>query len=244
MTRAKKAFRMWQRNCRSYENKKSVLQETHGIAKLAGYRSFGYAKRETRALTTLVKRSIACVQHSTGIEHIDNILLGLLPQTKTGRSLFILNIYSNPMQHKHKFKNLFQKTLRLAGENLVVIAGDFNAPHTTWGYLYTRPKGRALWNDSQELGLMLVTDPGSPTRTGTALNRDTTPDLTFTKNIEQATWHNTLQDLGSDHCISELRFTDGPSSPIEREIKLIDWELLCRTREATEQRSITDRTMD
>lgn len=75
MTRAKKAFRMWQWNCRSYKNKKPVLQETHGIAKLAGYRSFGYAERQTRALTTLVKRSIVCVQHNTGIEHIDNVLL-------------------------------------------------------------------------------------------------------------------------------------------------------------------------
>lgn len=144
------------------------------------------------------------------------------------------------MLHKHKFKNLFQKTLRLAGENPVVIGGDFNAPHTTWGYLYTRAKGRDLWNDSQELGLTLVTDPATPTRVGTALNRDTTPDLTFTKNIEKATWHNTLEDLGSDHRILELHVREGPNRPKERQIKLVDWELFRRTREKTHQRSIAD----
>lgn len=59
MRRATIGFRIWQWNCRSYKNKKSVLQqylkdkdkpdviilqETHGVAKLAGYRSFGYAE--------------------------------------------------------------------------------------------------------------------------------------------------------------------------------------------------------
>lgn len=208
-----------------------ILQETHGVAKLAGYRSFGYAEGETRVLTTLVKRNIVCAQHNTGIAHIDNILLELIPQKKTGPSLFILNIYSNPTKHKHKFKGLFQKTLKLARENPVVIGGDFNAPHTAWGYLYSRPKGRALWNHSQELGLTLVTDPGTPTRVGTALNRDTTPDLTFTKNIEKVTWRNTLQDLGSDHRISELLVKEGPNRPNERQIKLIDWELYFVDRE-------------
>ncbi|KAH7941466.1 hypothetical protein HPB49_013986 [Dermacentor silvarum] len=109
-----------------------------------------------------------------------------------------------------------------------------------WGYLYTGPKGGALWNYSQDLHLILVTDPGTPTRVGTEANSDPTPDLTFTKNIEKATWRNTLEDFGSNHSISELQVKEGPNRSNKRQIKLIDWELLRRTRETTQQRSITD----
>ncbi|XP_049270134.1 uncharacterized protein LOC119385971 [Rhipicephalus sanguineus] len=88
---------------------------------------------------------------------------------------------SAPPQHQHRFLSLFKKALNLAGRNPLVIGGDFNAPHTGWGYKHSSIKGRNLWQDSHDLDLTLITDPSFPTRLGTSTARDTTPDLTFTK---------------------------------------------------------------
>lgn len=160
-------YNIWQWNCRSYANKKAVLtqyirdknkpdiiilQESHGFAKLAGYRAIGCATGETTTLTTLVRKDHTVIQHDTKIRHIDNILIELIPHRKTHASLFVLNIYSNPKHKKHRFGTLFKRALNIAGSNSIIIGGDFNAPYTAWGYSYAHPKGRDLWLDTQNEG--------------------------------------------------------------------------------------------
>lgn len=49
--------------------------------------------------------------------------------------------------------------------------------------------------------MTLLTDPAMPTRLGNSNSRDTTPDLTMCKNCQEVEWHNTLENLGSDHYI-------------------------------------------
>lgn len=44
-----------------------ILQETHGLAKLSGYKLTGNAEGETKAITTLVKGNLTVIQHFTGI---------------------------------------------------------------------------------------------------------------------------------------------------------------------------------
>lgn len=61
--------------------------------------------------------------------------------------------------------------------------------------------------DATDVGLHLITDPTFPTRIGTSVTRDTSPDLTFTKtsaNSRDAMWWNTGNDLGSDRYIAEV----------------------------------------
>lgn len=252
-------YRIWQWNCRGYRrkrfnlqqhliNKESpdiiMIQETHGIAKLSGYKPFSGAEGETKAITTLVKRNLTVVQHDTEIRDIDNILIEIIPTRKLADSLFILNVYSNPRCKKHKFRTLFRKTLAIAGNRAVVIGGDFNAQHVAWGYKFESPKGRNLWLDAQQEGLTLVTDPSTPTRRGNSVCVDTTPDLTFTKNISDTQWINTQQDLGSDHSIIEITVRAGPRKHKGKKLKIVDWDKFRNIRQNTsgEIKNIADWT--
>lgn len=91
-----------------------------------------------------------------------------------------------------------------------------------WGYKFESPKGRNLWLDAQQEGLTLVTDPSTPTRRGNSVCVDTTPDLTFTKNISDTQWINTQQDLGSDHSIIEITVRAGPRKHKGKKLKIVD----------------------
>lgn len=221
-----------------------MVQETHGLVKLSGYKSFGSADGETKVLATLVKRNHAVVQHDTEIKAINHILLELIPTRKTEDSLFVLNIYSSPKCRKHKFRTLFRKTLAITGNRALVIGGDFNAPHGAWGYRIETQKGRNLWLDAQEEGLTLVTDPSIPTRTVTSVCAHITPDLTFTKNILDTQWTNTQHDLGSDHFILEITVRAGPRKAKGRQLKLVDWDKFRNIREEPDEmiRSIEEWT--
>lgn len=66
----------------------------------------------------------------------------------------------------------------------MVVGGDFNAPHQAWGYSRDTAKGRDLMREATEQGYTLITDHKQPTRTApTSTQRDSTPDLTFVKNV-------------------------------------------------------------
>ncbi|KAH7981429.1 hypothetical protein HPB49_024017 [Dermacentor silvarum] len=58
--------------------------------------------------------------------------------------------------------------LNATGSSPLVIGGDFNLPHTGWGYKHCSAAGRNLWQDSHDLGFNLITDPTFPTRLGTS----------------------------------------------------------------------------
>ncbi|XP_037560707.1 uncharacterized protein LOC119438358 [Dermacentor silvarum] len=144
------------------------------------------------------------------------------------QSVYILNVHSSPSHHKQRFKRLFQKAIRLAGSNPIVIAGDFNAAHCTWGYAYDTPKGNELWQNANDMNLTLITDKAFPTRTGTSTQRDTTPDLCFVKNIADARWSNLAVDLGSDHFLLAVHFP-----AVSRKTKTYTWvdcDLFRKTR--------------
>ncbi|KAH7937537.1 hypothetical protein HPB49_012880 [Dermacentor silvarum] len=69
----------------------------------------------------------------------------------------------------------------------LLLGGDFNAPHTLWGYPQTLKPGRLLHCLAQERHLTL-NNPGSPTRAGTVSQRSTTPDLTFSRGTLSFHW--------------------------------------------------------
>ncbi|KAH9381469.1 hypothetical protein HPB48_008056 [Haemaphysalis longicornis] len=63
----------------------------------------------------------------------------------------------------------------------ILILGDFNAAHTQWGYKYSSKRGKQLAKALEDHDMMVVNEPGVPTRTGTGTARDTTPDLTLVR---------------------------------------------------------------
>lgn len=241
---------IWQWNCRGYLNKQPVLrqhihtlprtpdvlmlQETHNTrVNLPGYQSLT-AETSQHGVSTLVRNKISVIEHDLHDRRTEHLLVELIPNKRRATSIFILNVYSAPPQHQHRFLSLFKKALNLAGRNPLVIGGDFNAPHTGWGYKHSSIKGRNLWQDSHDLDLTLITDPSFPTRLGTSTARDTTPDLTFTKNTVNAQWRNTHSDLGSDHSIIEITIPQLTASPTTlREFTWVDWDAF-RKRRITE----------
>lgn len=246
-------YAIWQWNCRGYRRKRGnlqqfitskeppdviALQETGGTAKLSGYKSYS-ASGEKATVTTLVHRNLVAVEHDTGMRGIDHVLIEIIPSRKEVGSLFILNIYSPP-RHKPKFGPLFRKTLSVADKQALVVVGDFNAPHAAWGYSLGNIKGRNLWADAQHERLTLLTDPQAPTRIGNSVSNDTTPDLTFTKNVVDSQWKNMQESLGSDHYIVVTTVQAGPKKKRGRELKLVEWDSFRKIRKEDAEENITD----
>ncbi|KAM7312654.1 hypothetical protein ISCGN_009559 [Ixodes scapularis] len=128
-----------------------------------------------------------------------------------------------PRAHKDVFGPLFLKAQQLAQGQPLLILGDFNAHHRAWGYHYDSAKGRRLWDDWHTYQLTLITDVSYPTRLGTGLHRDTTPDLAFTSSGVKATWCHTHENFGSDHFMVEIVIQE-PTRQRTRPAQVIDWD--------------------
>ncbi|KAH7986300.1 hypothetical protein HPB49_026033 [Dermacentor silvarum] len=114
-----------------------MIEETHiDSVTLPGYQPF-IPSDASRRLCTFVRNRITAIEHS------------LHPSSAKVRSRFL---------------TLFKKALNVAGTNPLVIGGDFNLPHTVWGYGYFTTAAQNLWQDSQGLGHTFITDPMFPTR--------------------------------------------------------------------------------
>ncbi|XP_037580329.1 uncharacterized protein LOC119463571 [Dermacentor silvarum] len=242
-------FIVWQWNClelggkaqtlqkylRTHERKSSVilLQETlTECIKIQGYRTLA-KHSDGRGVTILVRNKLTFVQHDIHMpsNNIEYLMVEIAGKGKRSKPTFTLNAYSSPKQHRQRFPAFLTKATHLAGSNPLIVAGDFNAPHPTWGYVQSTPKDKDLWEESIEAGLELITDPTQPMRWGTFTSRETTPDLAFTKNITRASWSNTEVDLGSDHYITAM--TVGSHSTEKKIFKLVDWDKFRELRTRT-----------
>lgn len=76
--------------------------------------------------------------------------------------------------------------------------------------------------------MTLITDKDFPTRRGNSTCRDTTPDLTFVKNVGEVKWVNTALDLGSDHYVIEVSFAIARFRT--RKFKVVDWDVFRKVR--------------
>ncbi|KAH9372256.1 hypothetical protein HPB48_012046 [Haemaphysalis longicornis] len=82
----------------------------------------------------------------------------------------------------------------------VLIGGDFNAWHTTWGYPRNNSRGTQLLVAMRHTRLELLNVPEVPTRIAAfASQRDTTPDLTWASPNLRGIWQTRPDTLGSDH---------------------------------------------
>lgn len=251
MAALNEAFCIWQWNCRGYLKKKATLQQyirnskekPHIVllqetlssqAVLPGFRPV-IGNPEGRGVCTLICNKLTHVTHDLKIDtgKLEHVMVEIVPGTSNRQSIFILNIYSSPKEQKQGFKTVLKKAVSIAGKCPLVIAGDFNAPHHTWGYKYNTGKGNRLWQITSELDLTLITDPSLPTRIGTSSCRDSTPDLTFVKNITKPQWVNLAVDLGSDHCI--LATTFPAERKKQREFHYTDWDKFRKLRTEREQ---------
>lgn len=244
-------FLIWQWNCAGFLPKKAVLQQfvlscerkPHVIVlqetlrqavSLQGYRTHSVFGEGRRGICFLVSKQCSFVAHSMRMDHskVEHSLIEIIPNAWLKSSIFILNIYSSPRGHRHRFASLVAKAAGLAAGAPFVVAGDFNAPHCEWGYPSSTVKGSDLWQTAADHALVLLTDPSFPTRTGTSITRDSTPDLTFVKGVGPASWRNLHENLGSDHFVLAISFE--VSSRAAREFRVTDWDLFRKIREGNQ----------
>lgn len=189
-----------------------------------GYQVFNSDRGVKSTVATFVKRNVAVIEHDLNSRDIENVFLEILTGRKKDPSLFLLNLYSSPKQKKIRFRALMRKAIKAAGNNPLLIVGDFNARHQEWGYALQDTKGRQLWEDTHELGLTLHTDPDHPTRTGNSVCADTSPDLTFSKNLQGLDWQNSEQNFGSDHFIIVSVLKEGVKTHRACQPAVTEWD--------------------
>lgn len=226
---------IYQWNCRSFNSKKAqlghyvtqsppdiiALQETDTPKpQLSGYATFTHDPGHRTAV--LVAKALTAQEHPIP-SSIAHTFVEIIPTRPGQPSLFILNIYSPPQHPLRDIDPLLNESAKRAGPNPLLLLGDFNAPHHSWGYPQATKKGTALLHAAQHHMFTLCNDLTLPTRLGTSVTRDTTPDLTFARNAPHLEWARLPDTLGSDHYILALAL---PSLPLRRRIgqaTLVDW---------------------
>ncbi|KAM7293050.1 hypothetical protein ISCGN_026180 [Ixodes scapularis] len=179
-----------------------------------------------QGVCTFVRRSLPVLVHELkGDENVERVLTEVL----VGRlGVCLCNVYSNPRFGRQRFRNLLHGCARWVDGRGLVVSGDFNVRHEFLGHAATTVKGRNLFQDAEEVGLILVTDPGVPTRPArNAIKRDTTPDLAFV-DAPGAEWRNALEDLGSDHRLVELSVPLAVRRKEFRPQGLVNWDAFRR----------------
>lgn len=228
---------MWQWNCRGYRQKQGLLQqfiyargtppdvimlqETNCTPTLRGYTC-----QENGRTATLISKQVVAIAHNeikdTRIEHV---ITEIIPKKKArSKSTYIINLYSPPRQKDGDFIRLFTEAKKFAGNNTLVIAGDFNAKSPRWGYNKDDKKGRGICAAAEQAECELLTDEHHPTRQGNSVSSDTCPDLTFVRGARQAEWENLLENLGSDHHIIRISTTANNIKRKIGKVRLTDWD--------------------
>ncbi|KAH6947458.1 hypothetical protein HPB50_019051 [Hyalomma asiaticum] len=225
-----------------------VPRQTHkpyDRAQLPGYVTCGPSYECTGRnirVCTLVKRGIAFIEHELEVDDesdVDHIFIEILPSRgKRVTGLFVLNVYSTPSKRglRHTFDALFREAMAKAASAPLLICGDFNAPHTQWGYGADSPKGKKLARLVDDFGLTVLNEPASHTRIGQGACRDTSPDLSIWSGAGAVAWSNSFEDLGSDHRV--LCVTVGEEDceiDVCLKARIVDWEQFRKNRQQDKQ---------
>ncbi|XP_037577104.1 uncharacterized protein LOC119459377 [Dermacentor silvarum] len=124
-----------------------------------------------------------------------------------------------------------QDAVSKAGSRPLLVLGDFNAPHTTWGYRFCSKRGRELAHLIEQHNLTLLNEPDTPTRMGTSTTRDTTPDLSLLMGTLDALWQNVGTNLGSDHDVIRITIR-GPTLKVKTgTTRITNWDKLRKEQE-------------
>lgn len=208
---------VWQWNCRTFHKRAAALQQYINTApvkpdviclqeigskpvKLTGYYTISHP--DYPKVATMVLKDIATSIDYLATSSINHQIVTILPQKHSKARTIITNVYSPPKEKRADFEALIRYVkAHSSTQDRLLLLGDFNAPHTSWGYRTDTPKGRELEQAVEAYDLQLIILPQNPTRLGNSVSADTFPDLTFTNNVDEVFWTNLEENLGSDHFI-------------------------------------------
>ncbi|KAG0410933.1 hypothetical protein HPB47_011936 [Ixodes persulcatus] len=104
-----------------------------------------------------------------------------------------------------------------------ILAGDFNARHTAWGYPNKNARGKHIKKACLAAGLHLCNDPATPTRLAQAANQnDTFPGLTWASPRQQVQWQVQTDPWGSDHLPIHIKLPISTSP--RRRVTFTKWD--------------------
>lgn len=211
-----------------------ALQETDTNGSIPGYDRFDTEQGTTgKNICTFVRRDLAVKKHTVSMDGPTKLIVTeILPKRKKQQSLFICNMYSSPKDASAECAQVFKALNPLLVDNAAIVLGDFNAHHTIWGYGTDSVKGKAIVDAADRYNAVLLNDVTYPTRIGNSVQRNTTPDLAFSVNLEDVVWKNTQENSGSDHYIIEVQATLPGYTPRKARIQpCVDWDKFRRERE-------------
>lgn len=108
----------------------------------------------------------------------------------------------------------------------ILVAGDFNAPHTTWGYVTSSARGKCVYDTFVDAQFVLLNDVSVPTRR-CERPRDTprSPDLAWWLGSGAVTWMCEPDCWGSDHHPVHLGLSPGRRDRLRRLCRVVDWDV-------------------
>lgn len=122
------------------------------------------------------------------------------------KPLLIASIYKHPGPSDSLLWENFFTSFNCFTSAHIIITGDFNAHHTSWGSHHSDSSGKLLLESSQEHHFFPIND-GTPTRLSHPRNSPSVIDLTFVSSSTTpfAFWESYEDSLGSDHIPSIIR---------------------------------------
>ncbi|KAG0412519.1 hypothetical protein HPB47_010317 [Ixodes persulcatus] len=102
----------------------------------------------------------------------------------------------------------------------VLVGGDFNAPHTSWGYATDSGRGRQVYSRFRDSSYVLLNEAHVSTRPLTAPN---TPDLTWWQGHGLPRWTAEPDCWGSDHTPIHIHLSHHLVKKQRRMTKVINW---------------------
>lgn len=103
----------------------------------------------------------------------------------------------------------------------IIVGGDFNAPHTEWGYDQDSKLGEQIRTRLTDLSFTLLNQPGSSTLPASGTH---SPDLTWWMGPGMLDWTTELDTWGSDHTPILITIRKTQLKKIRKKIKITMWD--------------------
>ncbi|KAH7945849.1 hypothetical protein HPB49_016521 [Dermacentor silvarum] len=118
----------------------------------------------------------------------------------------------------------------------LLVGGDFNAHHQSWGYDRNSERGCLLLEEVEAAGIILANDLDYPTRHALhSGQRDNTPDLTWTTPGLVNDWRCGADPMGSDHYPIWIEVEAKATGQKKRMTSAVDCDLFRSCFEASEK---------
>ncbi|KAG0443385.1 hypothetical protein HPB47_014978 [Ixodes persulcatus] len=206
-----------------------LLQETHGLPNL--YQFMGYhcpfiIDRRFGIDDTAPGKAAIYVRTDIPQEQIDTSqwctqrqeLVAVLVRRKQTK-VILVSVYRKPGSARLNFgwiQHLCRRYLHVP----VLVGGDFNAPHTSWGYATDSGRGRQVYSRFRDSSYVLLNEAHVSTRPLTAPN---TPDLTWWQGHGLPRWTAEPDCWGSDHTPIHIHLSHHLVKKQRRMTKVINW---------------------